>query len=355
MKSSLLVKNKIQKNERLSFSEAVQLFSWPLLELGILADQRRQVVLKNNEVGFIIDRNITFTDICSAQCNFCAFYKREEAESIHTLSLDQILEKIEELVKIGGTQVMLQGGLNPANGLSFYQKMLSTIKKHYPQIYLHSLSPAEIHFLAQREHLSYRQVLQKLREAGLDSLPGAAEILVDRVRKIVSPHKLTTAEWLEVMEAAHSIKMETTATMTFGMVETKEERITHLLKIRELQDKTGKFRAFIPWTFSPTRTKMPHLHQTGGEDYLKTVAISRLVLDNIKHIHAGWVVEGWELAQLALLAGANDLGGILMDEVVIKATGIAYPSSVEKIIKTIKQIGRIPVQRNSKYEVLKRF
>ncbi|MFH1612298.1 MAG: cyclic dehypoxanthinyl futalosine synthase [bacterium] len=348
------IKTKILEKKRLSLEEYTDLFNWNLLLLGILADQCRENIFKNNEVGFIIDRNITFSDICVVQCDFCAFYKKEK-KSVISLSLEKILEKIDKLQQIGGTQVMLQSGLNPNYGLSFYKMLVSTIKKNYPKIYIHSFSPAEIYYLAKKENLSYKKVLISLKESGLDSLPGAAEILSDRVRKIISPQKLMSEDWLKIMETAHLIGMETTSTMTFGIIETKQERIEHLLKIRNLQDKTNGFRAFIPWTFSPQNTKLSHIVQTSGEDYLKTVAISRIVLDNIKHIHSGWVTEGWKLGQIALLMGANDLGGILMDEVVVKSTGLINTASKEHIIKTIKQIGKIPVERNSRYEVLKKY
>ncbi len=345
---------KICSGRRLVVDEALQLYDADLLDLGKAAEICRERIHQGNRVTFIIDRNITFTNQCIAKCRFCAFYawKKDDA---YLLSIEEIVDRIRELVQMGGTQVMLQGGLNPALSLQYYCHLLSEIKSHFSHIWLHSFSPAEISFLSKNSGLSIKNVLIKLKVAGLDSLPGAAEILVDRVRKLVSPHKLTTSEWLEVMEEAHKIGMHTTATMTFGLMETRNERIEHLLKIRTLQDKTKGFKAFIPWSFSPRHTKLSKLKMAGGIEYLKTVAISRIFLDNIENIHAGWVTEGENLAQIALFFGANDMGGILMEEEVIKSTGIEYRISLQKMIELIQFAGKIPAQRNSKYEIIHEY
>ncbi|MEW6007497.1 MAG: cyclic dehypoxanthinyl futalosine synthase [bacterium] len=334
---------------RISKEEAIKLFSLDIFSLGKMADGLRKK-FHPDYVTFVIDRNITFTNICIAKCRFCAFFAKKKNDGF-LLSLDEILKKVEGLVAIGGTQVMLQGGLNPELSLSWYCNLLSSIKKRF-NVWLHSLSPAEIVFLSKKEGISIKDVLISLKSAGLDSLPGAAEILVDRVRKIISPHKLTTDEWLKVMEEAHSIGMHTTATMTFGICETIEERIEHLIKIRILQDKTGGFKAFIPWTFSPKHTRLSRIKQRGAIDYLKTLAISRIFLDNIPNIHSGWVTEGLGIAQIALFFGANDLGGILIDEEVIKATGIEHHLNIEKMVNLIKGAGKIPAQRDSRYNIL---
>lgn len=344
---------KVKSKERFAKEEALKLFDMDFMELAILADTFRYELHKHNYAGFVIDRNITFTNICCSACNFCAFYKSENDEGGFLLSLEEILEKIRELDKIGGTQVMLQGGLNKKCDLDFYKNMLSTIKRDFPHITLHSLSPAEVYFLSQKHKVTIKEVLIELKEAGLSSLPGAAEILADRIRAIVSPGKLKTDDWLTVMETCAQIGMRSTATMTFGMGETREERLEHLLRIRDLQDKTGVFRAFIPWPFSPYNTKMSHIKRATTEEYLRMVAIGRLVLDNIENIHAGWVTEGLEVASLALGMGANDMGGILMEEVVVKATGVENRVTVEELVRLIKSAGKVPVQRNTAYEILK--
>jgi cyclic dehypoxanthinyl futalosine synthase len=347
--------DKAYRGERLNLQEGTALYSADLITLGKIADIRRKKYHPKDIVTFIIDRNITFTNVCYCQCEFCAFYVAPNSSQAFVLTNEEVLKKIQELIDLGGTQVLLQGGLHPQLSLDYYTKLLQDIKKHYPQIYLHSLSVPEIYHLAKKTGLSIKQVILELKAAGLDSLPGAAEILVDRVRKIISPNKISTQQWLDCMETAHSIGLETTATMTFGIIETVSERVEHMLHVRELQDKTGGFRAFIPWTFSPQRTKLAHLEMSGGIDYLKTVAISRIILDNIKNIHAGWVTEGLKLAQIALAFGANDFGGILMEEKVVKATGIKYKTSVDELVCLIKDAGKIPAQRNSKYEILHTF
>jgi len=341
---------KVFTEERFSREEGLELFKLDFLKLGILADNFRRQKHRHNYVGFVVDRNITFTNICEARCNFCAFWRQEDHPEAFLLSIDEILEKVKELKDVGGTQVMLQGGLRC--DLDFYKNMLKAIKSEYPEITLHSLSPAEVYYLSQKHDLSIKEILLQLRDAGLDSLPGAAEILADRVRNKVSPGKLKTDDWLSVMRTCGEIGMGSTATMTFGMGETLEERIEHLMRLRELQDETGVFRAFIPWTFSPDNTKMPYIERADTEDYLRMVAISRLMLDNFDHIHAGWVTEGLDVASLALGMGADDMGGILMEEVVVKATGIENRVTADDLIRVIKGAGKIPVKRNTAYEIL---
>jgi len=350
--------NNVQDNaysgKRLSLKEGISLFEENLIDLGRIANQRMKKYHPENIATFIIDRNITFTNVCILGCRFCAFSVKPDSKDAYLVSKDEIFDKIEELVRIGGTQVLLQGGIHPKLSLDYYIDLLQSIKKKFA-VWLHSLSPTEIYCLAKSSGLSIRDVLLKLKDAGLDSLPGAAEILVDRVRKIVSPHKINTAQWLEVMETAHSIGMHTTATMTFGMMETKAERIEHMLWIRDLQDKTGGFKAFIPWTFSPINTDFPNIQPAGGIDYLKTLAISRIMLDNIPNIHTGWVTEGHKLAQIGLSFGANDLGGILMEEKVVCATGVSYQMTIAEMIGIIKGAGKIPAQRDTRYEILREF
>jgi cyclic dehypoxanthinyl futalosine synthase len=344
------------KKNNLNIDEALALFENDLYTLGEHADRAKKEVLgaRADYACFVIDRNINFTNICSAQCNFCAFYRDESDPDAFTLSVDEILNKVGELQKIGGTQVMIQGGVHKRFDLQFYKKIFSEIKKHYPRIYLHSLSPAEINFLSKTEKRSLDEILHELKSAGLQSLPGAAEILVDAHRRIVSPHKLTTGEWVEVMEGVHRAGMRATATMTFGMGESLRDRVEHLFVIRDLQARTGVFRAFIPWTFSRPHTRL-RVEETTGEDYLKTVAVSRIVLGNIDHIHAGWVTEGFELSEMALRMGASDMGGILMEELVVKATGTTHTSSIETMISVIENAQLKAAVRDSEYTIMKTF
>jgi cyclic dehypoxanthinyl futalosine synthase len=270
------------------------------------------------------------------------------------MPIEEIVRRVIEAANIGATQIMLQGGLNPELDINWYEKMLSTIKSKV-DIWLHSLSPAEVLWLSESSNLTIKQTLERLKAAGLDSLPGGgAEILVDDIRKIISPAKITTDHWLEVMETAQSLDMGTTATMVYGFGETTAQRVEHLMRIRELQDRTGGFRAFIPWSFQSNNTQL-HQKPQSGVEYLRMVAFSRLVLDNIKHIQAGWVTEGHNLAQLALVFGADDFGGVLMEESVVKATGIDFGITSEKIISLINDTGMIPCQRNTEYEILQTF
>lgn len=332
---------------------ALSLFREDIYTLAEQATAMKQAVLgpRAEYACFIIDRNINFTNICSARCNFCAFYRDGDDPEAFTLSLDQILEKVGELQRLGGTQVMIQGGLDKRFGLSFYKSIIAAIRKQYPSIYIHSFSPAEVNYLSKTENRPVLDILRELKDAGLQSLPGAAEILVDEHRRLVSPHKLTTAEWIEVMECVHKAGMRATATMTFGMGEKLADRIEHLCLIRELQDRTGVFRAFIPWTFSKPHTRLD-VEETTGEDYLKTVAVSRLVLDNVAHVHAGWVTEGFQLSEMALRMGASDMGGILMEENVVKATGTTYTTSRELMIEVIKNASLKPAIRDSEYNIV---
>jgi cyclic dehypoxanthinyl futalosine synthase len=271
------------------------------------------------------------------------------------MTIDEIVERVEEAAQLGATQIMLQGGLNPGLDLTWYETMLKAIKARIPDIWLHSLSPAEILWLAGRAGLTVRDALIRLRDAGLDSLPGGgAEILVDRIRHKVSPAKITTTQWLDLMETAHGLGMSTTATMVYGLGETTAERIEHLLHIRDLQDRTGGFRAFIPWSFQSQHTRLSEPAQS-GVDYLRMVALSRLVLDNVDHIQAGWVTEGPYLAQMALTFGADDFGGVLMEESVVKATGLTHAVTAEQVIALIAETGMTPAQRNTQYEILRTF
>lgn len=341
---------------RTSVSDCVKMFEMtPFHELGAAADAMRRDIhgSRRDTVTFILDRNVTYTNICECKCRFCAFFRTKTGGGGYVLSMDEILRKIDELAMMGGTQIMLQGGLNPDLGLDFYVTMLSGIKKRYPKITLHSLSPPEIDHIARKTGKSLGYVFKTLRDAGLDSLPGGGgEILVDRIRKIVSPNKIMTARWLQIMREAHKIGMKTTATMVFGLGETIRERFKSMERVRRLQDETGGFRAFIPWPFSPNATQLSDYRPVGGVEYLKTLAIARLFFDNIKNIASGWVTEGLKIAQLGLAFGANDLGGVLMEEKVVRATGNVHEADISSFVEIARGAGFKLARRNSEYKIL---
>ena len=324
------------------------------IELGAQADDVRRRFF-DDTVTFIVDRNINYTNVCKNECRFCAFFRRREHKDAYLLTYDEILEKVRETVEAGGTQVMIQGGLYPDLGLGYYEKMLRRIKETYPSITIHSFTATEIQYFAQQAGLSVLDTLKRLQEAGLASLPGGgAEILVDEVRRRVSPKKIMTDDWLHVMECAHSIGMESTATMVIGLGETMAQRIEPMEKIRRLQDRTGGFRAFITWTFQPGNTELGG-EKTTGWDYMKTLAMTRLYMDNIKHIQGSWVTQGERIGQLTLGFGADDLGSIMLEENVVRAAGTNYEMSIQKMADIIRGAGKKPAQRDTQYRVLRRF
>ncbi len=324
-----------------------------LLTLGKQADEIRENKF-GNLATFVIDRNINYTNICQNECKFCAFFRRKKQKDAYCLTINEILEKVREAVKLGATQIMLQGGLNPELGLEYYEKILRLIKNQF-NITIHSFTATEIQYFAKLEGISILETLKRLRAAGLDSLPGGgAEILVDTVRKRISPRKISSYDWLNVMKIAHSIGMKSTATMVIGFGETLEQRIEHMEKIRNLQNETGGFRAFIMWSFQPKNT------QLGGEkinawDYMKTLAVSRIYLNNIEHIQGSWVTQGERIGQLTLGFGADDLGSIMLEENVVKAAGTSYEMSKQKMIDLIKSTGKVPAQRDTEYKIIKKF
>lgn len=344
-----------KQNTRLSVDAGVRLLTdGDPIELGIRADERRRQLF-DDTVTFIVDRNINYTNVCKNECRFCAFFRRKESKDAYLLTNEEILQKVGETVAAGGTQVMIQGGLYPDLGLDYYENMLRSIKAKYPQITIHSFTATEIQYFAQQAGLSILDTLKRLQEAGLDSLPGGgAEILVDEVRKRVSPKKIMTEDWLHVMECAHSIGMESTATMVIGFGETMAQRIEHMEKIRRLQDKTGGFRAFITWTFQPGNTELGG-EKTSGWDYMKTLAVTRLYMDNIKHIQGSWVTQGERIGQLTLGFGADDLGSIMLEENVVRAAGTQYEMSINKMTDLIRGAGKIPAQRDTEYNIIKRY
>ncbi|MDO9527745.1 MAG: cyclic dehypoxanthinyl futalosine synthase [Syntrophales bacterium] len=341
----------------LSFKEALHLFEMPLPVVGRIADEIRKE--KCGElVTFVGDRNISYTNWCVSRCKFCAFYARSKEES-YVLSKEEILEKVEETVRAGGTQVLIQGGFNPGIGIAWLEDMFSAVKRSFPGVQIHSLSPPEIYFIAKKEGISIKETLEKLRNAGLDSLPGGgAEILSDRVRQIVSPNKVSADGWIEVMETAHSIGLKTTATMMFGHIERNEDIVEHLFRIRDLQNRTKGFTAFIPWTFQPGNTE---LYETIKEPvaatrYLQVLAISRIVLHPIRNIQASWLTQDFDVDKIALFFGANDFGGTILEENIVTAAGKEYePAGVEDIVKAVKSVGRPVAQRNTLYEVIRPF
>lgn len=332
----------------------------PLEELMFVANKLRQFHRQDNSVGWMIDRNVNITNICFSQCSFCNFCRKRGDHEAYVTSMEDYESKIDELFSLGGDQLLLQGGMNPELGISYYIDLFASLKRSWPSLKLHALGPPEIVFLAKKEKMSYAEVLSKLNKAGLDSLPGAgAEILSDRVRKIVSPAKATSVEWLEVMREAHILNLPTSATMMYGHIETTRERIEHLIKLRELQGKKPKdnygFISFIPWPFQDEGTvllkKQGIKSSYNGPDYLRLIAISRIMLNNIINIQASILTVGKEIGMLSLHAGANDLGSIMIEENVVSAAGANNRFNATDLQSIIKEAGFTPVRRNQKYEV----
>lgn len=328
------------------------LFDQDLLDLGVQADEVRRELHPEGYVTFVRDRIINYTNVCITYCKFCAFYRPPGHPESYLRGKDEIFKKIEEMLQRGGTTLMLQGGHHPDLTIEYYEDLFSAIKARF-DVYLHSMTATEVDHVAQTSGLDLKETLIRLRQAGLDSLPGGgAEMLVDDIREKVAPLKASADRWFEVHETAHQVGIESTATMVFGFGETDRHRIEHLLRLRDLQDRTGGFRSFIHWSLTPGNTGMMRTVPPGGQEYLRIMAIARLFLDNFRHIHAGWVTEGAKLAQLALGYGADDLGSVLMEELVISATGVTYAYNADQIAAIIRAAGRIPAVRNSKYEIL---
>jgi dehypoxanthine futalosine cyclase len=349
----LLARARAAAGARLSFDEALALAEFaPLHELGRLADQVRRRKAPADRVTFVLDRNLSVTNICEAACLFCAFHVPVGSGDGFALTIEEVVEKGREAERAGATQILVQGGLNPALDLAFFEKLFARLKRE-TGLTVHSLSPTEIAFLARLTGIPVKETLRRLKDAGLDSLPGGgAEILVDAVRARVSPRKIAADEWIEVMRAAHGLGMKSTATMVYGLGESIADRITHLMRIRELQDETGGFTAFIPWSFQSARTRIARPRATGIE-YLRIIALARLVLDNVDHLQAGWVTEGPDLAQIALHYGADDFGGVLMEERVLAATGLEASISPERVVHLIRRAGFQPMQRSTGYVAIR--
>ena len=345
------VLEKSLNNKRLSSKECLKLFSIKeLTSLGMAADAVCMRKHPENYRTYIIDRNINYTNICTSGCKFCAFYREAEHSDGYVIPKNTLFKKIEETLTLGGRQILMQGGLHPSLKLDFYADLLQSIKTKY-DIHIHAFSPPEIIHFSKLNGIPVQGVLQNLRNAGLDSIPGGgAEILTDRCRNILSPNKCTAQEWLDVMRETHKLGMRTTATMMFGHIETVEERIEHLEKIRKLQDETGGFTAFIAWTFQPKNTRLDTA-LIGSFDYLKTIAISRLYLDNIANIQASWVTQGAKIAQLSLKFGANDMGSTMIEENVVRAAGVSYQMDKEEIESLINDLGYEAKQRDLYYQI----
>lgn len=342
---------------RLTAEEALHLFeAGDLLGLGQAAQEAARRRHPEGAVTYIVDRNINYSNVCTAGCTFCAFYRTRGHEEAYTLTREELYAKVEDLIGVGGCQVLMQGGLHPDLPLAFYEEMLSDLKERYPQVNLHAFSPPEFINFTRLEDQPLRTIIRRLKEAGLGSIPGGgAEILVEEVRNRISPGKCTAAEWLEVMETAHEEGLRTTATMMFGHVETLADRVAHLIAVRGLQDRTGGFTAFICWTFQPDYTRLGaklDYQRATSHEYLKTQAIARLVLDNFDNVQASWVTQGDKVGQLSLLFGANDFGGTMLEENVVRAAGTSHSIAEDHIRDLIAELGFTPKRRTFFYELL---
>jgi len=346
--------DKVRAGERLTADEALDLYRRaPTSMLGQLADTVRARKHPDRVVTYIIDRNVNYTNICVAQCNFCAFYRPVGSADGYVLAFDDVFRKIDETIAVGGVQLLLQGGHNPDLPLKWYEDLFRAVKERYPGFKLHALSPPEVIHLSRLSQLAVPNVIDRLIAAGLDSIPGGgAEILVDRVRHLLHCYgKATADEWLDVMRHAHGAGLRTTATMMYGTVETDRERLEHLLRMRALQDETGGFTAFITWSYQPQHTELGGAEATGVE-YLRTLAIARLVLDNFDNLQASWVTQGGKVGQLSLAYGANDMGSVMIEENVVRAAGASYCMDEVEIVRNIEDAGFVAKRRNMHYDIL---
>jgi len=344
----------VRNGNRLDRAGALELYTRASTALlGELANEIRGRKHPDRIVTYIIDRNVNYTNVCVARCSFCAFYRPVGSNEGYVLGFDEIFRKIDETIALGGGQLLLQGGHNPDLPLQWYEDLFRAVKQKYPTFKLHALSPPEIIHLSRLSHLPVPQVLDRLIAAGLDSVPGGgAEILVDRVRRLLNCYNKATAdEWLDVMRHAHRAGLRTTATMMYGTVETLEERLEHLFRLREVQDETGGFTAFITWSYQPQHTELGGAEAT-GVDYLRTLAIARLVLDNFDNLQASWVTQGGKVGQLSLAFGANDMGSVMIEENVVRAAGAAYCMDEIEIVRNIENAGFVAKRRNMHYDIL---
>jgi cyclic dehypoxanthinyl futalosine synthase len=348
------IAKKVAAGDRVEAAEALALYRHaPTHLLGHLADTIRARKHPGRIVTYIIDRNVNYTNVCVARCNFCAFYRPVGASDGYVLAFDEIFRKIEETMALGGNQLLLQGGHNPDLPIQWYEDLFRAVKLRYPAFKLHALSPPEVLHIARLNQLPVAAVIERLIAAGLDSIPGGgAEILVDRVRRLLNCYSKASAdEWLDVMAQAHRAGLRTTATMMYGTVETDEERIEHMLRLREVQDETGGFTAFITWSYQPEHTEHGGYEAT-GVDYLRTLALARIVLDNFDNLQASWVTQGGKVGQLSLAFGANDMGSVMIEENVVRAAGASYCMDEVEIVNNVIDAGFVPKRRNMHYEIL---
>jgi cyclic dehypoxanthinyl futalosine synthase len=346
--------DKVMAGGRVERAEALDLYRHaPTHVLGRLADAIRARKHPERIVSYIIDRNVNYTNVCVARCNFCAFYREVGSAEGYVLGFDEIFRKIDETISVGGNQLLLQGGHNPDLPIAWYEDLFRAVKQRYPEFKLHALSPPEVLHISRLNRIPVPAVIERLVAAGLDSIPGGgAEILVDRVRRLLNCYsKASSDEWLGVMRHAHLAGLRTTATMMYGTVESDEERIEHLMRLRELQDETGGFTAFITWSYQPEHTERGGIEAT-GVDYLRTLALSRIVLDNFDNLQASWVTQGGKVGQLSLAFGANDMGSVMIEENVVRAAGASYCMDEVEIVVNIENAGFVPKRRNMHYEIL---
>jgi len=347
--------------KRLSSAEAVELIRHADLKaLGKLASERKKELHPKGITTFVVDRNINYTNICWVDCKFCAFYRHEKDEDAYVLSYEEIDAKIDELLEIGGTQILFQGGVHPKLKIEWYEDLVEHIHTKYPQITIHGFSAIEIDFIARVSRISVEEVLERLKAKGLASIPGAgAEILNDRVRDIIAPRKIDADVWIDIHRKAHKLGIKSTATMMYGTMETDEEIVEHWQRVRDLQDETGGFRAFIMWSFQPDNTQLleefPDMKKHSANRYLRLLAVSRLFLDNVPNIQSSWVTQGPYIGQMALKFGANDLGSTMMEENVVRSAGAGFRMAKEEMVRLIRDLGETPAIRNTAYETLEVF
>src|SRR6266513_294958 len=355
-----VLSDKVLEGKRISSDEALRLYQLPLEELGALADVRRNLAKEKSYGGrgreivtYIADRNINYTNVCNVYCKFCAFYRTERDDDHYVLSLEQIDQKLDELSAVGGVQILMQGGHHPKLPFAWYIDLLHHIREKYPHINIHGFSPPELQHFAEPFRMPLQEVITEFKSAGLGSIPGGGgEILVDRVRQKIAPLKINSDEWLEVMQVAHELGLKSSATMMFGHVETIAERIEHLQRIRNQQDRSGGFTAFICWTFQPQHTVLKVKHPTGVSEYLRTQALARIFLDNIENVQSSWVTQGPGIGQIALRYGANDFGSVMMEENVVSSAGTRFRLNAAQIESLISDTGYEPRRRNNWYKLL---
>ena len=346
-------------HKRISKEEALDLIkNADLNTLGKMASARKKELHPKGITTFVIDRNINYTNICWVDCKFCAFYRHEKDEDAYVLTFDEIDAKIDELLEIGGTQILFQGGVHPKLKIEWYEDLVEHIHTKYPSITIHGFSSIELDYIAKISRISIEEVLERLRDKGLASIPGAgAEILSDKVRDIIAPKKIDAEVWINVHRQAHKLGIMSTATMMYGTVESDEDIINHLDMVRSLQDETGGFRAFITWSFQGKNTELlaliPDMEKPSSNRYLRILAVARLYLDNVPNIQSSWVTQGPYIGQMALRFGANDLGSTMMEENVVSAAGASYNMQTEEMVHLIKDLNEIPAVRNTAYETLK--